>query len=152
MKNLVLAAAMIAGLFAFSVPAQAVLPLALDGSDYNVFMFCSDDAGDYCSKGDIKNDKFIFENDNFMIDSFDGGVLGVGGSGEFNENGLSFDATYEVVPEELDDKYTFDVQGFNIIDTVLVGSMAIEYYTWEVLSFGYEKEDEATAYFFAVKQ
>lgn len=151
MKKLVLAVVMIAGLFfASSDPSYALSPLTLDGNDYKVTIFCSDDAGDYCSKGDVKNDKFIFEDDHFMIDSFDGGVLGVGGSGEFDENGMSFDASYEVIPEELVEKYTFDVKGFNIIDTVLMGNMTIEYYKWDILS--YDKEDEATAFYFAVKQ
>jgi len=151
MKKLVHAAAMMAGLlFVAAVPAHAVSPLSLDGNDYKVVMFCADDAGDYCSNGDVKNDTFKFEDDKFMIDSFDGGILGVGGSGGFDENGLSFDASYEVIPEELIDKYTFEVKGFNIIDTVLVGSMKIKYYKWNIIS--YDKEDEATAYYFAIKQ
>ena len=81
MKKLMMIAIMVTGLFlTVSSVSYAVTPLALDGNDYAIMAFCTNDAGDYCSKGDIKHDAFTFEDDdNFIVDSFDGGVLGVGG-------------------------------------------------------------------------
>jgi len=151
MKKLMKIPIMVTGLFLTLYSAlYAVTPLSLNGNDYEIVMFCTNDAGDYCSQGDIKNDGFTFEDDKFVIDSFDGGVLGVGGSGEFQENGILFTASYEVVPEELLDKYAFDVIGINLIDIIIIGQMDITYY--KVGIGGYDKQDEATAFFFGSKK
>jgi len=131
-------------------PAYGAGALALDGSEFQVTMYCADDAGDYCSRGDVKNDLFKFEDDSFMIESFDGGVLGVGGSGSFRESGLFFYADYEVVDDNLIDKYTFDVSGASLLDTVLLGQMDITYEKFNF--FTYETEDEAKAFFIGVKR
>ena len=90
------------------------------------------------------------KDDNFIVDSFDGGVLGVGGSGEFQENGISFTASYEVVTEESVDKYTFDVKGINLIDTIIIGQMDVTYYQLSI--GGYDKQDETKAFFFGSKK
>ena len=100
MKKLMTLAIMVTGLFLASFSASyAVTPLALNGNDYKVTAFCNNDAGDYCSKGDVKKDTFAFQDDKFLVDSFDGGVLGVGGNGDYNENGMSFTANYEVISD-----------------------------------------------------
>jgi hypothetical protein len=151
MRKLMKITIMVTGLFLTLYSASySVTPLSLDGNDYEIVMFCTDDAGDYCSQGDIKNDAFTFEDDKFMIDSFDGGVLGVGGSGEFQDNGIFFTASYEVVPEELVDKYTFDVEGINLIDTIIIGQMDVTYYKLSI--DGYDKQDEAKAFFIGSKK
>ncbi|MBN2108305.1 MAG: hypothetical protein JW832_12845 [Deltaproteobacteria bacterium] len=151
MKKLLLAALMVTG-FSFTAPpaASAATTLALDGNDYRITAFCRYDAGDYCSQGDIKNDVFGFEDGQFLVVSFDGGVLGVGGSGDFDENGLSFTASYEVFTDNLLAKYTFDVSGMKLFDIILLGNMDIVYY--ELGFGGYDKEDETKAFFFGIRQ
>lgn len=121
--------------------------LALDGR-YQVVMFCTSDAGDYCDQGDIKNDEFDFDDGDFTIDSFDDGIFGIGGSGDFSENGLSFNADYEVINDDLD-KYEIDIKGFNLVDTLILGTMDLEYSEWDIID--YDKKDEATIYFFGTK-
>jgi len=151
MKKLMKIAVMVTGLVLTVCSASyAVTPLSLNGNSYAIVAFCTNDAGDYCSKGDIKNDVFTFEDDEFIVDSFDGGVLGVGGSGEFQEMGIYFTASYEVVSEELVEKYTFDVIGLNLIDYIIIGQMNISYY--ELGIGGYDKQDEAKAFFFGSKK
>ncbi len=153
MKNVMKLAIMVTGLFLTAASASyAAAPLALDGNDYKITAFCRNDAGDYCSKGDIKNDAFIFDvnGEDFIVDSFDGGVLGGGGSGDFSENGLSFTASYEVITQDSLDKYTFDIKGINLIDTILLGRMDIAYY--QLTLGGYDKQDETQAFFFGIKK
>ena len=151
MKKLMMIAIMVTGLFLTLYSASyAVTPLSLNGNDYQITAFCRDDAGDYCSKGDVKHDAFTFEDDKFIVDSFGGGVVGVGGSGAFNEDGLSFTASYEVITENSLDKYTFDVKGINLIDTIIIGQMDVTYYQLSIS--GYDKQDETKAFFFGRKK
>jgi len=151
MKNVMKIAIMVTALFLTLYSASfAVTPLSLNGDGYAIVIFCTNDAGDYCSKGDVKNDVFTFEGDNFIVDSFDDGVLGVGGNGAFNENGLSFTASYEVITENSLDKYTFDVKGINLFDAILFGQMDISYY--QLGLGGYDKQDETKASFFGNKK
>jgi hypothetical protein len=152
MKKLILIAMLVTGLFlTLSSASNAAGPLSLNGNDYEIVAFCANDAGDYCSQGDVKHDAFIFEDtDNFVVDSFGGGVLGVTGSGAFNENGLSFTANYEVITENSLDKYTFDVKGINLFDTLIFGQMDV---TYSQLNLGgYDKQDETRAFFFGTKK
>jgi len=152
MKKLMMIAMMVTGLFlTLSSASYAVTPLSLDGNDYEITAFCANDAGDYCSQGDVKHDAFIFEDDdNFIVDSFGGGVLGVTGSGSFNEDGLSFTASYEVITENSLDKYRVDVKGINLIDTLIFGQMNVIYYQLSIS--GYDKQDETRAFFFGRKK
>lgn len=151
MKKLLLIAIMVTGVFIeASSAAYAVTSLGLNGNDYRITVFCRDDAGDYCSQGDMKKDVFGFEDNNFLVDSFDGGVLGVGGSGDFNDNGMSFTANYEVYTDNLLSKYTFDVRGIKIINIILLGRMDIAYYKLGL--GGYDKEDETTAFYFGIRK
>ncbi len=152
MKKLMMIAIMVTGLFlTLSSASYAVTLLALNGNDYAITAFCANDAGDYCSQGDVKHDAFMFEDDdNFIVDSFGGGVVGVGGSGSFNEDGLSFTASYEVITENSLDKYRFDVKGINLIDTLIFGQMNVTYYQLSIS--GYDKQDETRAFFFGSKK
>jgi hypothetical protein len=152
MKKLMMIAIMVTGLSLTLYSASyAVTLLSLNGNDYKITAFCRDDAGDYCSKGDVKHDAFTFEDgDNFIVDSFGGGVVGVGGSGAFNEDGLSFTANYQVITENSLDKYTFDVKGINLIDTIIIGQMDVTYYQLNIT--GYDKQDETKAFFFGTKK
>ena len=152
MKKLMLIAIMITGLFlTVSSASYAAGLLSLNGNDYAIVAFCANDAGDYCSQGDVKHDAFTFEDaDKFMVDSFGGGVLGVADSGTFNEDGLSFTASYEVITENSLDKYTFNVKGINLIDTIIVGQMDVTYSQLSIS--GYDKQDETKAFFFGAKK
>ena len=152
MKKLMMIAIMVTGLFlTLSSASYAVTLLSLNGNDYEITAFCRNDAGDYCSQGDVKHDAFTFEDDdNFIVDSFGGGVVGVGGSGSFNEDGLSFTASYEVITENSLDKYTFDVKGINLIDTIIIGQMNVTYSQFSIS--GYDKQDETKAFFFGTKK
>ena len=152
MKKLMMIAIMVTGLFlTLSSASYAVTLLALNGNDYEVTAFCANDAGDYCSQGDVKHDEFMFEDDdNFIVDSFGGGVVGVGGSGSFNEDGLSFTASYEVITDNSLDKYRFDVKGINLIDTLIFGQMNVTYSQLSIS--GYDKQDETKAFFFGIKK
>jgi hypothetical protein len=150
MKNLLKTAIIVTGLF-LTVPSAlyAATALALNGNDYAVTVFCMDDAGDYCSKGDIKSDTFRFEDEQFIVDSFDDGIFGLGDSGEFSDDGLTFTANYEVISDNSLDKYTFDAKGINLIDSIIFGRMDVAYYKLGIT--GYDKEDETKAFFFGRK-
>ena len=76
--------------------------------------------------------------------------MGVGGSGSFNEDGLSFTASYEVITDNSLDKYRFDVKGINLIDTLIFGQMNVTYYQLSIS--GYDKQDETRAFFFGIKK
>ena len=153
MKNLMKIAIMVTGLFLTAASACcAAAPLALNGNDYKITAFCRNDAGDYCSKGDIKNDAFIFDVDgeDFIVDSFDGGVLGGEAAVILVKTDSLFTASYEVITQDSLDKYTFDIKGINLIDTILLGRMDIAYY--QLTIGGYDKQDETQAFFFGIKK
>lgn len=132
----------------FGVHAAAVETAELDGNSYNITLFCDGDLGDYCDGGQIKRDEFEFDDDDFIIDSLDDELYGLGGSGEYSQSGFFFSADYEVVDDGLD-KYEFDIQGVNLLDRVILGTIEAEYSEWELIS--YEKEDEATIYFIGIQ-
>ncbi|MCX8042650.1 MAG: hypothetical protein N3B18_00825 [Desulfobacterota bacterium] len=134
-----------------SIHAQAMTPLALENNEYSVVLLCTGDAGDYCDKGETVRDVFIFDDDEkFSIESFDDELFGLGAHGEYSESGFSFDATLEVVSDDIVDKYEVDIKGIALFSTVIAGSAEITYSTLNLT--GYDKEDEATAYFFGIKK
>jgi len=138
---------MIAGVvFITGATSHAVTLLALDGNEYRVYLFCSDSVGDYCDRGTKTNDTFKFEDDAFIIESFEDELLGLSAHGEYSESGLSFTADFEVITDDIVDKYEFDVKGISLLDTLLFGSADITYSKFQFV--GYDKEEEATAYFF----
>jgi hypothetical protein len=154
MKKLSFMSITAVGLFVcFCSASHAIEGFSLDGNSYKVFMFCMDDAGDYCDENELNDDKFYFDDGDFEIESFDDELWGLGGlvnEGEYDENEFSFDAEYGVYNEELG-KYDFDINGINLMDNIIIGIMEIEYseFVWYELS--YEKEEEATAYFIGIK-
>jgi hypothetical protein len=132
----------------YSSVSYAIEGLSLNGNSYKVFMFCTDDAGDYCDENKINTDNFSFNGSDFEIESFDDELWGFGGDGEYDENEFSFEADYDVYNEDLE-KYEFDINGINLIDNIIIGIMEIEYFEWHIFSF--EEEEEATAYFIGIK-
>jgi hypothetical protein len=132
----------------YSSASHAIEGSSLDGNSYKVFMFCMDDAGDYCGGNEFEDDRFYFDDGDFEIESFDDELWGFGGDGEYDENEFSFEADYDVYNEDLE-KYEFDINGINLIDNIIIGIMEIEYFKWHIFSF--EEEEEATAYFIGIK-
>lgn len=137
--------------FVSSTSARATTALDLTNNEYSVVLMCAGDAGDYCTKGETVRDVFIFDDDGkFSIESFDDELFGLGAVGEYSESGLSFDASLEVISDDIVDKYELDIKGVALFSTLLVGSAEITYSKLKLT--GYDKEDEATAYFFGVKK
>ena len=135
----------------FCSASYAIEGLSLDGNSYKVFMFCMDDAGDYCDENEFVDDSFYFDDGDFEIESFDDELWRLGGlvnEGEYDENEFSFEAEYEVKNEDLE-MYEFHINGINLADDIIIGIMEIEYFKWYIIS--YEKEEEASAYFIGIK-
>ena len=63
MKKLLFFTVMIAGFLFFSAQAHAARALDLSGNEYNVYILCSEDLGDFCDQGKIKTDTFIFDSE-----------------------------------------------------------------------------------------
>ena len=141
---------MIGTVFITGSTSPAVTSLALDGNEYRVYLFCSDSVGDYCDKGTSTSDTFKFEDAAFIIESYEDELLGLTASGSYSASGLSFTADFEVITDDIVDKYEFDVKGISLLDRLLFGSADITYLKFQFV--GYDKEDEATAYFFGIKQ
>jgi len=132
-----------------AAPSSAMTPLALDGNEYRVSFWCSDSVGDYCDKGTATKDTFIFDDDKFILESFEDELFGLSAKGSYDEDGLSFTADFEVITDEIVDKYHFVIKGITLLSTLLFGSAEITYsklkLTW------YDEKDKATAYFFGIK-
>jgi hypothetical protein len=131
MKKSVLFTVMIAGFF-FNAQAHAARALDLSGNEYNVYILCSEDLGDFCDQGRIKKDAFIYNGNDFSITSFQGGIDGLLSGGEFRSGGLTFDASYDGFNDA--DEYEFDIKGITILDTILFGTMDITYTEFDFLN------------------
>ncbi len=128
------------------IPAvQAFDAMTLNGKEFQVVLYCTDEAGDYCDSGDIRNDEFEFDGSDFIIKSFEDELFGYGGEGDYNDGGLVFSADYEVITDDLIEKYKFDIQGYVLAGQIIIGTVDIDYYEWDIIDF--DKEDEAMAYF-----
>jgi len=129
--------------------ADGMESLSVDGNSYEVFFMCLDDAGDFCNKNGLDSDQFLFDGGDFGLKSFEDEFLGMGGSGSYSEQGLSFRAEYEVIDDQLD-KYEFAVSGLSIAEEFIAGAMDITYSKWEI--FDYDEEDQAAAFFLGIKR
>jgi hypothetical protein len=149
MKKSVLFTVMVAVFLFFNAQAHAARALDLSGNEYNVYILCSEDLGDFCDQGRTKTDTFIFdgESDNFGIESFEDALWGLAGYGEYSSGGLSFDAHYEAVDGL--EAYEFDIKGLTIVDIILFGTMDITYSEYE---FPLGTDDtEGKAFFIGIK-
>ncbi len=142
--------AILCALILSGAPAQAVTALDLENTEYSVVLLCTGDAGDYCDKGSTVRDVFVFDDDTFTLESFDDELFGLGDRGEYNDNGFSFDASLEVISDDIVDKYEFQIKGIALLNAVIAGSAEITYSKLKLT--GYDKEDEATAYFIGFKK
>jgi hypothetical protein len=151
MKRLFLITAVCAGLLSMTaLPSYAVRPLALEDEEYKVFMICADDAGDYCNKGDSRDDTFQFKNDDeFVLESFEDELWGLGNEGSYDDKGSYFSADYGAINDS-GDKYEFEIKGIVLLDNLMLGTMDIVYSKLHILNF--EKEDETKAFFIAMKK
>ena len=139
----------------------------LGGNPFDVLLYCTDGAGDYCSGKQLKQEEFLFDNGDFEIASFENEFGGLSGSGEYSE-GTVFEAQYTIYSEDLD-MYEFKISGINLLD-VIVGMATIRYVPLignlddigDVIDdifddiFGDDddddnKEEEATAYFIGIR-
>ena len=146
MKKLMLFTVMIAGFVFCNAQAHAARPLDLSGNEYNMYILCSEDLGEFCDQGRIKTDTFIFDGNDFALESFENGVDGLLSNGEFSSGGLTFDATYDGFHDI--DEYEFDIKGITIVDTILFGTMDITYTEFEFLD---PEPIDGKAFFIGIK-
>ena len=146
MKKLTIALLLAAACLLMSSPAGAARSLDLFGNSYNIFILCADDVGDYCTSGKLINDKFIFDGNNFEINSFEEDLGGLLGDGEYSANGFSFNAQYEAIDGIA--TYEFEIKGLNLIDIILFGTIDI---TYTEFSFPHNITEEGKALFIGIK-
>ena len=118
---------------------------SLEEKEFSVFMWCDDDAGDYCDGSQIKTEEFIFDDDDrFYLETFEKQWIG---TGRYDENGILFEAEFEAL-ENLIEVYEFDITGLNIGDVVVIGRCEVSY---KYMIIGIDEED-ATCYFIGFPQ
>jgi len=127
-----------------SATAGAMEISSLSGKTYKAYIYCTGKAGDFCGNNEVVNDRFNFDGSDFEIGSMDDALWGYGADGDYNDNGLSFNADFEAINEGLE-KYKFTIRVINLFDEFILGTMEIKYYEWDIIDF--DKEDEADAYF-----
>ena len=135
------------GLFAAS--SYAISVNGLEEEEFLVILYCDDDAGSYCGKGQIRVEDFIFEdNGQFVIGTFeDENFFGFDtASGEYEETGILFNAEFSAI-EDLEKKYEFDIIGLAISDMFILGLCQVIFSEFEITKLDYVKEDEAQCYF-----
>lgn len=139
LKSLSVAAVL---LFCFSPNLLA----SIDNNRFDITMLCLGDAGDYCEALEVNLDEFIFgeSESSFAIEDAPGL-----GTGSYEDRGLFIEASYAAVNLSLS-KYEFEISALNIIDFMLIGTMTIDYYQWNLTGFSWNKEDEATVIFFGI--
>ena len=117
---------------------------------YKVYIYCTEDAGDYCNAKEIKTDEFMFDDGDFTTSWFDDQLWGFNEPGDYEENGPGFQATYQVYNKSAE-KYEISIQGISLTNGLIVGTMNIEFYEWELLSLSFKKKDDTQAYFLGIK-
>ncbi len=122
-----------------SISSYATSIESLEGKEFMVFMWCDDDAGDYCDEAELVTEVFMFEDDDrFYLETFeDRGIA----TGNYDENGIFFEAEFEVL-ENLIEVYEFDITGLNIVDVIIVGRCKVSYEY--IINF---EDEEATCNF-----
>ena len=121
----------------------------LEEEEFLVILYCDDDAGSYCGKGQIRVEDFTFEdNGQFVIGTFeDENFFGFNtASGEYKETGILFNAEFSAI-EDLEKKYEFDIIGLAISDMFILGVCQVIFFEFEITKLDYVKEDEAQCYF-----
>ncbi len=137
-------------LMSFSSISHALEISSLDDK-FDVFLFCTEDAGDYCDGNEITKDQFYFNDGEFTTDWFEEQLWGFNDPGSYDEDGSFFSGDYEVYNESAE-KYEIDFQGISLLDEIIIGIMDIKYYEWDFLKFKFEKEDDTSAYFLGIRK
>jgi hypothetical protein len=146
MKKLLFFKLMAAGVLFFSPQAHAAAALELSGTDYDMFLFCLDDVGDYCAREHIKTDAFLFDGDRFSILSFEDDLWGLAGDGDYSSSGLTFDASYTAIKGPA--TYSFKITGLILVEAILLGKMDIAF---EELDFLNTNKEKGSAFFLGIK-
>jgi hypothetical protein len=122
-----------------SISSYATSIESLEGKEFMVFMWCDDDAGDYCDEAEIVTEVFMFEDDDrFYLETFeDQGIA----TGNYDENGIFFEAEFETL-EDVIKSYEFDISGLNIFETLIFGVAEVSYKYLIILD-----DEEANCYF-----
>jgi hypothetical protein len=124
-----------------AMPSFAQSADALEEKKFIVFMVCNDDVEGYCEEGQIKQEEFIFGDDNsFVVGSFEDQLIL---SGDYDVQRILFDAEFSAL-EDVIETYEFTVTGLLIFDSIIIGLCDIEYSL-----LGLNKED-ARCYFLGV--
>lgn len=146
MKKLLIITAMLAWALFFSLQAHAAQALDLSGNDYNVYILCNNDVGDFCSQGNIATETFVFDGNTFEIQSFEDGLEGLASDGDYSTGGFTFDANYTGYDGL--SRYEFDIRGFTLLDIILLGRMDI---VFEEIDFPGTNTEEGTAFFLGIR-
>ena len=123
MKKGVFAAA--CAIVLFCAQAHAARSLDLTGNEYRVYFVCDEDLGDFCDRGDLEDDVFFFDEGHFGIESLGDDLGGLLSSGDYSSSGIGFEANYDSFKGL--DRYEIDIEGFSLIDILLLGKMEIKY-------------------------
>ncbi len=122
---------------------------ALRGKTFDMFIVSTGDIDDYCSAYKPKTDKIAFSEDTFEIDSLKGGIGGIVDS-TFSESMFFFDGNYTKT-FLLDSRYKFDLSGINLADTMIIGTVNIRYYEFELFKVDYVLQQEADGFFIGIR-
>lgn len=141
MRNSLIFALVSAGVFlsGLFLPSFAQSADTLEEKKFIVLMICNEDLEGYCEGGQIKQEEFIFGDDNsFVVGSFEDQLIL---SGDYNVQGVLFDAEFSAL-EDIIKTYEFTVTGLLFFDSIILGLCDVEY------SFiGLNRED-TRCYFF----
>ncbi|MCX5903175.1 MAG: hypothetical protein NTV89_06830 [Proteobacteria bacterium] len=132
--------------------AQEVMTVS--GKDYNVFMLCLGDAGDYCQQSDFNQDTFQFHSDgSFEITSLEDQKEIIDSSdGNYNASPTSFNGDYTITIDFLLKKYEFSFSGFSIADGIILGQFTVTYFEFGGFPPAYDQKGEAQAFFLGIRK
>ena len=122
----------------FTTPSYAQVT---EEQEFVVFMLCNDDVEGYCDKDQVKQEKFLFrDNNSFVVGTFEDQLVL---SGDYSVQGILFDAEFSVLNDVIK-TYDFSITGLLIGNLIMVGLCDVEY------SFIGLNEEDARCYFLGV--
>jgi hypothetical protein len=111
--------------------ARASAPLDLAGKEFDVFILCTEELGNFCEENMIKKDRFIFDAGEFSIQYFESGTGGLSDSGDYSLAGPTFAADYKATKDA--GSYEITLVGFALKDAFVAGIMDIAFTTYEIV-------------------
>jgi hypothetical protein len=132
--------------FVYGSFAQEVMTVS--GNDYNVFILCLGDAGDYCQQYDFSQDTFQFHSDeSFDITSLEDKKEIIDTSdGNYNASVLGFTGDYTTTIDFRLKKYAFSFSGSSIADVIIIGQFTVRYFEFGGFPPDYNQKGEAQAF------